>query len=94
VAELLNHQKRKVSDNTTETPHVFMENMIIDPDMVFNPASSQRDYIDPRIIVAWCLKNNIDFEKVFTRSERIKFRWAIDMADRNFAFSKETSVSN
>ncbi|TKR95606.1 hypothetical protein L596_009749 [Steinernema carpocapsae] len=48
--------------------------------------TSKLNYLDPRITVAWCKKNEIPLEKIFTKQHREKFRWAIDMADQNYVF--------
>ncbi|VDN56701.1 unnamed protein product [Dracunculus medinensis] len=48
--------------------------------------TSKLNYLDPRISVAWCKKNNVPVEKIFNKTQREKFRWAIDMADENFIF--------
>ncbi|PAV83786.1 hypothetical protein WR25_22946 [Diploscapter pachys] len=41
--------------------------------------TSKLNYLDPRISIAWCKKFNVPVEKVFNRTQRDKFRWAIDM---------------
>ena len=48
--------------------------------------TSKLNYLDPRITVAWCKKNEVPIEKVYNRSQRDKFAWAIDMADETFMF--------
>lgn len=37
------------------------------------------NYLDPRITVAWCKKFDVPLEKVYTKTHRDKFRWAIEM---------------
>ena len=41
--------------------------------------TSKLNYLDPRISVAWCKKHEVDIEKVYNKTQREKFRWAIDM---------------
>ena len=41
--------------------------------------TSKLNYLDPRISVAWCKKHEVPIEKVFNKTQREKFRWAIDM---------------
>jgi DNA topoisomerase I len=41
-------------------------------------ATSRTNYIDPRIVVAWCEKNDLDISKVYTAPNQKKFKWAID----------------
>ncbi|XP_065342312.1 DNA topoisomerase I, mitochondrial isoform X2 [Cloeon dipterum] len=48
--------------------------------------TSKLNYLDPRISVAWCKKNNVPIEKVYNKTQRDKFRWAIDMAGPEFIF--------
>ncbi|VDK48508.1 unnamed protein product [Anisakis simplex] len=48
--------------------------------------TSKLNYLDPRISVAWCKKNNVPIEKIFNKTQREKFRWAIDMADEEYEF--------
>merc|ERR1719511_187886 len=42
--------------------------------------TSKLNYLDPRISVAWCKKFDVPIEKVYNKTQREKFRWAIDMA--------------
>ncbi|XP_068143623.1 DNA topoisomerase 1-like [Drosophila tropicalis] len=46
-------------------------------------------YTDPRIAVAWCKKNNVPIEKIFNKTQRTKFLWAIHTADENYNFLGE-----
>lgn len=48
--------------------------------------TSKLNYLDPRISVAWCKKHNVDLSKVYSKTSREKFRWAIDMATADFHF--------
>lgn len=48
--------------------------------------TSKLNYLDPRISVAWCKKNNVPVEKIYSKTQRDKFRWAIDMATAEFHF--------
>ncbi|KAE9550306.1 hypothetical protein FO519_006496 [Halicephalobus sp. NKZ332] len=50
-------------------------------------STSKLNYLDPRISVAWCRKYNVPIEKVYNKTQREKFRWAIDMTqDGSFVF--------
>lgn len=49
-------------------------------------STSKLNYLDPRITVAWCKKMEVPIEKVFSRTHREKFQWAIDMADEDYEF--------
>ncbi|XP_018408523.1 PREDICTED: DNA topoisomerase I, mitochondrial [Nanorana parkeri] len=48
--------------------------------------TSKLNYLDPRISVAWCKKWNIGLEKIYNKTLRDKFAWAIDMAESDFYF--------
>ncbi|XP_078071959.1 DNA topoisomerase I, mitochondrial-like isoform X2 [Mustelus asterias] len=48
--------------------------------------TSKLNYLDPRITVAWCKKWNVPIEKIYNKTQREKFAWAIDMTDENFEF--------
>jgi len=48
--------------------------------------TSKLNYLDPRISVAWCKKYDVPIEKVYNKTQRDKFRWAIDMATSDYRF--------
>nr|XP_050847463.1 DNA topoisomerase I, mitochondrial [Vespula vulgaris] len=48
--------------------------------------TSKLNYLDPRISVAWCKKHNVPIEKIYNKTQRDKFRWAIDMAGPDYVF--------
>ena len=48
--------------------------------------TSKLNYLDPRITVSWCKRVDVPVEKIYNRSQREKFSWAIDMADETFVF--------
>uniref|UniRef100_A0A672P4N0 DNA topoisomerase I n=1 Tax=Sinocyclocheilus grahami TaxID=75366 RepID=A0A672P4N0_SINGR len=48
--------------------------------------TSKLNYLDPRISVAWCKKHQVPVEKIYNKTQRDKFAWAIDMTDENFQF--------
>lgn len=41
--------------------------------------TSKLNYIDPRISVAWCKKFDVPVDKIYNKTQREKFQWAIDM---------------
>lgn len=45
--------------------------------------TSKLNYLDPRISVQWCKTHDVPIEKVYTKTHREKFRWAIDMIQGN-----------
>lgn len=48
--------------------------------------TSKLNYLDPRISVAWCKKFEIPIEKIYNKTQREKFAWAIDMTEDDFRF--------
>lgn len=48
--------------------------------------TSKINYIDPRISVAWCKTWDVPIEKVYNKTQREKFRWAIETTDTDFEF--------
>jgi hypothetical protein len=48
--------------------------------------TSKLNYLDPRISVAWSKKFNVPLEKIYSKTQRDKFRWAIDMATADYHF--------
>ena len=47
--------------------------------------TSKLNYMDPRITVTWCKNNEVPIEKVFPKSVREKFPWAM-YTDPNYKF--------
>lgn len=45
--------------------------------------TSKLNYLDPRISVQWCKSHDVPIEKVYNKTQREKFRWAIDMITNN-----------
>ncbi|KAF3792425.1 DNA topoisomerase 1 [Nymphaea thermarum] len=41
--------------------------------------TSKINYMDPRISVAWCKRNEVPIEKIFNKSLLAKFAWAMDV---------------
>ncbi|XP_054632914.1 DNA topoisomerase I, mitochondrial isoform X2 [Dunckerocampus dactyliophorus] len=48
--------------------------------------TSKLNYLDPRISVAWCKRMGIPIEKIYNKSQRDKFAWAIEMTEADFEF--------
>jgi DNA topoisomerase-1 len=44
----------------------------------YNLGTSLRNYIDPRVVVAWLMHINLDWKKVYTATLQRKFRWVED----------------
>ncbi|CAL9727710.1 DNA topoisomerase 1 [Monosporozyma unispora] len=48
--------------------------------------TSKINYIDPRLSVVFCKKYNVPIEKIFTKTLREKFKWAIESVDEEWRF--------
>ncbi|KAK2161661.1 hypothetical protein LSH36_112g05100 [Paralvinella palmiformis] len=48
--------------------------------------TSKLNYLDPRISVAWCKKWDVPIEKIYNKTQREKFAWAIDMTEEDYRF--------
>ncbi|XP_012697944.2 DNA topoisomerase I, mitochondrial isoform X2 [Clupea harengus] len=48
--------------------------------------TSKLNYLDPRISVAWCKNMEVPLDKVYNKSQRDKFAWALDMTEKDFEF--------
>jgi len=44
-------------------------------------STSKVNYIDPRITIAWCKREGIDAKKIFAKTMRTKFNWALAEID-------------
>ncbi|XP_047452851.1 DNA topoisomerase I, mitochondrial [Mugil cephalus] len=49
-------------------------------------STSKLNYLDPRISVAWCKNMEVPVEKIYNKTQRDKFAWAIDMTEADFEF--------
>ncbi|PVU87995.1 hypothetical protein BB561_006085 [Smittium simulii] len=47
--------------------------------------TSKINYIDPRISIAWCKKYDVPIDKIFNRTLKEKFKWALEV-DSNWTF--------
>jgi len=50
-----------------------------DENKTISLGTSKLNYLDPRISVQWCKTHEVPIEKVYNKTQREKFRWAIDM---------------
>lgn len=48
--------------------------------------TSKLNYLDPRITVAWCKKYDVPIDKVYNKTQREKFLWAISMTTPDYRF--------
>ena len=52
--------------------------------------TSKINYMDPRITVAWCKRNEVDISKIFSKTIRDKFPWACGV--KSMAILKAASM--
>merc|ERR1711963_605204 len=48
--------------------------------------TSKLNYLDPRISIAWCRKFDVPIEKIYSKTHRDKFLWAINMTTADYIF--------
>ncbi|KAF8366056.1 top-1 [Pristionchus pacificus] len=77
----LKDQYKKLKISRTDKARI-----ILDENKQIALGTSKLNYLDPRISVAWCKKFDVPVEKVFNKTQREKFRWALDMADEDYVF--------
>lgn len=49
-------------------------------------STSKLNYLDPRISVAWCKNMEVPLDKIYNKTLRDKFAWAVDMTELDFVF--------
>ncbi|XP_028813786.1 DNA topoisomerase 1 isoform X3 [Denticeps clupeoides] len=49
-------------------------------------STSKLNYLDPRISVAWCKNMEVQLDKIYNKTQRDKFAWAIHMTEKDFEF--------
>lgn len=54
-------------------------------EMRLSPGTAKTNYIDPRVLVAYAKRANLELRKTYTPSQHAKFAWAVD-APPNFVF--------
>lgn len=55
---------------------------------------AKEHYIDPRIIVAWCIKYHIPIEVVYRKTLREKFQWAIELGCEDYVFFEQNKSNS
>nr|XP_028708886.1 DNA topoisomerase I, mitochondrial isoform X8 [Macaca mulatta]XP_028708887.1 DNA topoisomerase I, mitochondrial isoform X8 [Macaca mulatta] len=49
-------------------------------------STSKLNYLDPRISIAWCKRFRVPVEKIYSKTQRERFAWALAMAGEDFEF--------
>lgn len=56
--------------------------------------TSLQSYIDPRLVVAWCKKNKVKLEFIYTSTLMKRFKWAISMTDKDWDYVNTDLIGN
>nr|XP_034825713.1 DNA topoisomerase I, mitochondrial isoform X2 [Maniola hyperantus] len=88
VKEKLNADKKKKALERLKEQLKKLEVQELDRDenKTIALGTSKLNYLDPRISVSWCKKHGVPIEKIYNKTQRDKFRWAIDMAGPDYVF--------
>jgi hypothetical protein len=54
--------------------------------------TSLTNYIDPRLVVSWSKKQNVDLSAIYTTTLLRKFQWAVDMTDLDWNWKSSPIV--
>jgi len=63
-----------------------VERKVKDDNKTVALGTSKINYIDPRLTVMFCKKYDVPIEKLFPKTLREKFKWALESADENWTF--------
>ena len=70
---------RKITEWTKKIEKMEMDLKHRDDNKEVSLGTSKINYMDPRISVAFCKRNEVPIEKVFSRTLRDKFNWAMSV---------------
>ncbi|KAL7511330.1 hypothetical protein ACHAXN_008438 [Cyclotella atomus] len=68
---------KKISNWTEKIAKMEMNIKHKDDNKEVSLGTSKLNYMDPRISVAWCKRNEVPIEKIFSKTMRDKFNWAM-----------------
>lgn len=87
TAKNIVEKKKKTYDRLSEQlSKLQMQQTDKDENKEIALGTSKLNYLDPRISVAWCKKWDVPVEKIYNKTQREKFAWAIDMAEADYSF--------
>ncbi|XP_048485419.1 DNA topoisomerase I, mitochondrial isoform X3 [Plutella xylostella] len=88
VKEKMNHDKKTkaLERLRDQLKKLELQETDRDENKTIALGTSKLNYLDPRISVAWCKKHDVPIEKIYNKTQRDKFRWAIDMAGPEYVF--------
>lgn len=70
-ADLAKEEKRLETENFRLAEKEAGKNLAL--------GTSKINYMDPRITISWCKDNEVPIERVFQKTLRSKFAWAMDV---------------
>lgn len=85
-SKLVEQKEKKLQRLNEQLKKLQLQETDREENKVIALGTSKLNYLDPRITVAWCKKHQVPIEKIFNKTHRDKFAWAIDMTDENFLF--------
>jgi len=68
---------KKITSWTAKISKMEMDLKYKDDNKEVSLGTSKINYMDPRISVAWCKRNEVPIEKIFSKTLRDKFNWAM-----------------
>ena len=69
--------KKRIENWTAKVSKMEMDLKHKDDNKEVSLGTSKINYMDPRISVAWCKRNEVPIEKIFSKTLRDKFNWAV-----------------
>ena len=85
-AKKLGSLKRKIASLETRLHKKQIAKTDKEENKTIALGTSKLNYLDPRISIAWCRRYNVPIDKVYNKTQRLKFEWAMQMTERDFQF--------
>lgn len=57
-------------------------------------STSLTNYIDPRVVISWSLRQSANLESIYTKALLRKFKWAIDTTDKDWDYITSPLLGN
>lgn len=83
VAIFLNHKKAVTQKATKQNKNLEIKEE--NKEFKVESETSKQYYIDPRIVIAWCKKWDVQIEKIYTKRQLTSFSWAM-RAEADYEF--------
>lgn len=75
VAIYLNHKQAVTQKSTKQKKNLEIKEE--KKEFKIETNTSKQYYIDPRIVIAWCKKWDVQIEKIYTKGQLTSFSWAM-----------------